>query len=251
MSDPKFDPAPPVQPATVSGFVAGFSDRRDDAGAALRRAFAVKGMAFTPRAMTPEPPREPEARPKHFTPADPDNDPTEGWDPLDPAPAPTTFIDPIEVARTTAYEEGIAAARAQAALETERNHALFADLAAAIGNDQRIDRDRLAAHLRQTVLHLVKLIVGEAGIDGDLLTRRVEAAAKLITDDAEAAVLRLNPHDLPLLDGKLPVNVFAAGDAAVERGGFVLESTATIVEDGPSLWLGQLIQAIDRAALPG
>jgi flagellar assembly protein FliH len=30
----------------------------------------------------------------------------------------------------------------------------------------------------------------------------------------------------------------------------VLESAATIVEDGPDLWIEQLAQAIDRAALP-
>lgn len=254
MSNLRFDPdqASPTA-AIATGFIAGFANRHDAAGAALRQAFAVRGMAFAPRDITPEPPREPQAepQPKHFTPADPDADPTEGWDPFDTGQQPTGFIDPVEAARTAAYEEGFAAARAQAAAETERNHALFADLAAAIGNDRRIDRDRLAAHLRQTVLHIVKLTCGETGVDGDLLTRRIGAAAKMIGDDAESAMLRLNPEDLPLLDGKLPPNVFAAGDTSVERGGFVLESAATIVEDGPSLWLSQLIQAIDRAALPG
>lgn len=252
MSDPAFDPHQSGPTATIAtGFVAGFASRHDAAGAALREAFAVKGKAFAPRDITPEPPREPEPQPRHFTPADPEADPTEGWDPFDAGQKHAGFIDPVETARTAGYEEGLAAARAQAAAETERNHALFADLAAAIGNDRRIDRDRLAGHLRQTVLHLVQKIVGDKGIDGDLLTRRVEAAAKMIGDDAESAMLRVNPEDLALLDGKLPANVFAAGDASVERGGFVLESSATIVEDGPSLWLSQLIQAIDRAALPG
>ena len=249
-----FDPAQGGPTATVAaGFVAGFASRRDAAGAPLRQAFAVKGMAFAPRDMTPEPPRppEPEAGPKHFTPADPEADPTEGWDPFDAAQTPTGFIDPIEAARTAAFEEGRAAARAEADAQAARDRKLLSDLAAAIGDDHRIDRDRLAAHLRQTVLHLVRTIVGEKGIDGDLLERRVAAAAGMIGDDAESAVLRLNPADLPLVEGRLPTNIFAAGDAALERGAFVLESAATIVEDGPSLWLSQLIQAIDRAALPG
>jgi flagellar assembly protein FliH len=53
-----------------------------------------------------------------------------------------------------------------------------------------------------------------------------------------------------LLEGRLPKTVFAAGDATVERGGFVIESASPIVEDGPGLWLEQLGQAIDRVALP-
>ena len=93
-------------------------------------------------------------------------------------------------------------------------------------------------------------MVGETEIDGDLLGRRVKLAAGMLADDAESAVLRLNPEDMKLVDGHLPENIFAAGDASVERGHFVLESSATIVEDGPGLWLEQLAQAIDRAALP-
>ncbi len=251
MSEPKFDAAPDPTASAAAGFIAGFASRHDAAGAALRHAFAVRGASFTPRDITPEPPREPEAKPKHFTPADPEADPTEGWDPFDAAQKPTGFIDPIEAARTAAYEEGLAAARAESAALNGRDQALLNDLAAAIASDHRIDRDRLAAHLRQTVMHLVKLIVGEKGVDEDLLVRRVEIAAGMIGDDAESALLRLNPEDLPLVEGKLPTNVFAAGDATVDRGSFVLESSATIVEDGPDLWLEQLALAIDRAALPG
>jgi flagellar assembly protein FliH len=249
MSDASFDPAQQGPAGTVASFVAGFASRHDAAGAALRHAFAVKEMPFTPRDMTPEPPRDP-AQPRHFTPADPEADPTEGWDPFDAAQKPTGFIDPIEAARTAAFEEGLAAARAESASQVERNFALLNELAAAISSDHRIDRERLAGHLRQTVMHLVRLIVGEQGVDGDLLTRRIEIAAGMIGDDAESAILRLNPEDMPLVDGKLPANIFAAGDAAIDRGKFVLESSATIVEDGPDLWLGQLAMAIDRAALP-
>src|SRR3546814_16503454 len=67
---------------------------------------------------------------------------------------------------------------------------------------------------------------------------------------AESALLRVNPADVALLDGKLPKNVFAAGDEGVQRGAFVLEAASTIVEDGPDLWLEQLGQAIDRIAVP-
>ena len=234
----------------LNEFVAGFASRHDQAGAALRRAFAAKSEAFSPRDMTPEPPPAPDARPRHFEPADRDGDPTEGWDPFDTTQQPSGFVDPIATAKALGYEEGVAAAMAQFAANAGRDRALIDGLTAAINDDRRVDRDRLAGHLRQTVMQLVRQLVGEAGIDADLLNRRVVLAAGMLADDAESAVLRLNPEDMPLVDGHLPSNIFAAGDINVERGHFVLESAATIVEDGPDLWIEQLAQAIDRAALP-
>ncbi|MEH3159979.1 MAG: hypothetical protein PGN08_14255 [Sphingomonas taxi] len=60
----------------------------------------------------------------------------------------------------------------------------------------------------------------------------------------------LHPDDLPLVAASLPKTIFAAGDAALARGSFVLESASTLVEDGPELWLGQLAAAIDRVPVP-
>lgn len=231
-------------------FIAGFASRHDQAGAALRRAFAARDGEFSPRDMTPEPPPSPDAQPRHFTPADRQTDPTEGWDPFDTTQQPSGFVDPIATARAAGYDEGVAAALAQAAANGERDRALIEGLVAAINDDRRIDRDRLAGHLRQTVMHLVRQMVGEAGIDEDLLNRRIALAAGMLGDDAESAVLRLHPDDVPLIERHLPENIFAAGDSTVQRGHFVLESAATIVEDGPDLWVDQLAQAIERAALP-
>jgi flagellar assembly protein FliH len=97
---------------------------------------------------------------------------------------------------------------------------------------------------------LVTKMIGETGIDGDLLTRRVASAAGMIGDDSESALLRMNPDDMPLVEGKLPENIFAVADPHVQRGHFALESSATIVEDGPDQWLEQLAQVIDRTGLP-
>jgi len=108
----------------------------------------------------------------------------------------------------------------------------------------------MAGQLRQTVLFLVTKLVGEIGVAPELLARRIEAAAELLADSAEAAMLRVHPDDVALLEGKLPKAVFAIGDAAIVRGGFVLESASTIVEDNPELWLEQLAQAIERVAVP-
>ena len=63
-------------------------------------------------------------------------------------------------------------------------------------------------------------------------------------------MLRVHPDDVALLEGRLPKSIFAAGDPAVARGSFVLESASTIVEDGPELWLDQLAQAIERVPVP-
>ncbi len=234
----------------ASNFVAGFAGRRDAAGAALRQAYAAKGVAFAPRDITPTPPGEP-AQPRHFSPAETDANPTEGWDPLDAAQPATGFIDPVQTARQQGYDEGLAEAIANGGRLGERDQALLDGLVAAIADDRRVDRERLAAHLRATVLLLVTKMVGEAGVDADLLTRRVAAAARIIGDDIESALLRLNPDDMALVEGKLPGNIFAAADANVARGHFVLESSATIVEDGPDQWLEQLAQVIDRTGLPG
>ena len=231
-------------------FVAGFASRHDQAGAALRRAFAARGGAFEQRDMTPEPPPGPDTRPKHFTPADREADPTEGWDPFDTSQQASGFVDPVATAKAAGFDEGVAAALAQVTANADRDRAMLDGLVAAINDDRRIDRDRLAGHLRQAVLHLVRTMVGESEVDGELFNRRVALAAGMLADDAESAVLRLNPEDIKLVEGRLPDNIFAAGDAAVERGHFVLESSATIVEDGPDLWLDQLAHALDRAALP-
>ena len=136
--------------AVASGFVAGFAGRRDAAGAALRQAYASKGVAFAPRDITPTPPGDP-AQPRHFSPADTDANPTEGWDPFDAGQQPTGFVDPVEAARTQGYEEGLAAALANGGRLGERDQNLLDGLVRAIADDRRIDRERLAAHLRSTV----------------------------------------------------------------------------------------------------
>ena len=82
---------------------------------------------------------------------------------------------------------------------------------------------------------------------------REEARKRLsdmLADSAESALLRLHPEDVPFVQGKLPATVFPVGDPHVQRGGFVIESASTIVEDGPDLWLEQLAQAIDRVPIP-
>lgn len=241
----------------MSEFVVGFTTRNEGVAQALQAAFAIKPAGFAPADIKDRVGGRPSHfspqanEPKHFHPADASHNPTAGWDPFtatdDASPG---FADPISAAHARGVAEGRAAALAEMGEGDSRDAALLAQLAEALKADDRFDRAQLARRMRQTVLFLVAKLIGETGIAPDLLANRIEAATDMLADAAESAMLRVHPDDVALLDGKLPKTVFAVGDAAVQRGGFVLESASTIVEDGPDLWLEQLAQAIDRIALP-
>lgn len=246
----------------MSEFTAGFTARHNAAAEALHRAFGVAGTIFSPsdikaRAESRQPRTfAPETGPRHFSPADRDTNPTEGWDPFaatgeaNGEPEVQGFIDPIQAARDLGYAEGKAAGLSEASAKSARDRDLVETLRAELATAGQLDRERVAAQLRQTVMLLVSRLIGEVGVDGALLAKRISAATDMLADSAESALLRLNPEDLPLVEGHLPKTVFASGDASVARGAFVLESASTIVEDSPALWLDQLAQAIDRVALP-
>ena len=242
----------------MSEFTAGFAARHEGVARALQLAFDTPREGFAPydigaravgrsRPVSFSPPAE---SPKHFHPADSGSNPTEGWDPFTATESSAGFTDPIATAHAAGYAEGMAAAIAELGVTGARDKALLGQLADALRSDGRLDRERMARQLRQTVLFLVSRLIGEAGISPDILARRIDSAAEMLADSAESALLRVHPDDVPLLEGKLPKAVFAVGDANVLRGSFVLESASTIVEDGPELWLEQLAHAIDHVAVP-
>jgi flagellar assembly protein FliH len=229
----------------ASVFTAGFAARHAAAADVLQAAFSPP-PGFAPR----DPRARANGRPRHFSPADPTARPTEGWNPLDADAEPSVFIDPVEAAHAAGYAEGLAAATIAARDDASRDETLLAELVTALKSGGQLDRERTAAHLRQTVMFLVKQLVGDVGISADMLAGRIEAAADLLADAAESALLRLHPDDVKLVEGKLPKTVFAAGDVTLTRGSFVLESASTLIEDGPGLWLEQLTAAIDRVPVP-
>ncbi|WP_260597341.1 flagellar assembly protein FliH [Sphingomonas endolithica] len=238
----------------ASGFMAGFAARHDAAAQVLHQAFDRPSVGFAAHDLRDRAARSgpvgfaPQAAgPKHFSPANAASNPTEGWDPFD---ATVPCADPTATAHAAGYAEGIAAALAEAGATGERDRALLAKLGEALRATERFDREKMARQLRQTVLFLVTKLVGEIGISADILARRIESAAEMLSDGAESALLRVHPDDVALLDGRLPDSVFSVGDAGIARGSFVLEAASTIVEDGPALWLEQLAQVIDRVAVP-
>lgn len=233
----------------MSDFAPGFAGRIRVAENVLQRAFAApEGFAATNVSQIGRRASDP-VTPRHFSPADPANNPTEGWDPF-AAEASIPAGDSVTAAHAAGFAEGRAAALAEIEQSHAREAALLEQVSQALAKGAHFDRERMAAHLRQTVLHLVTQVVGESGVAPDVLARRIDAATDLLADSAESALLRVHPDDVPLLEGKLPANVFAIGDPHVQRGGFVIESASTIVEDGPDLWLEQLAQAIDHVPIP-
>ncbi|MFX8043660.1 hypothetical protein ABTK79_19145, partial [Acinetobacter baumannii] len=90
--------------------------------------------------------------------------------------------DSMTSAGTNGYAEGFRDGYEQAALEQQRDTALIEGLAQALDAGVRVDRDMVAARLRQTVLFLVSKLVGEVGIAPDLLARRIQTAVDLVAD---------------------------------------------------------------------
>src|SRR3954471_11687652 len=101
----------------MSEFAPGFAGRIHAAAHVLQRAFG-EGTAFAAADVgsigrrgfeQPAP-----VSPRHFSPADPGANPTEGWDPFaaEVPVSPTVFVDPIAAAQEAGFAEGRAAALA-------------------------------------------------------------------------------------------------------------------------------------------
>lgn len=238
-----------------STFQAGLAARHDAAASVLRQAFSAKPIGFAPADLiarlrdVPATSAGPSG-PKHFTPADPAANPTEGWDPLDPTSTAPCFVDPLAAAHAAGYAEGVAATTTAITEAGARDRAMIATLVEQLQSGGQLDREGVAKRLRQTVLFLVSKLIGETGVVPELLAGRIEAAAELLADAAESAILRVHPDDVALLEGRLPRTIFPVGDATISRGSFVLEAASTIVEDGPELWLEQLAHAIEHVPVP-
>ncbi len=256
-------------------FVVGMPSRADAAALTRTRARSDVAPGFTPAdliarieeafgARSPAPASAPAGetaaadtfgeaagdQPRHFSPADAEANPTAGWDMLDAdAPIPPC-VEQVEAARIAGYHEGLADAAIAADAVVSRERELLEAVAGAMKAGGAIDRVALAEALRRTVTMLVTQLVGEIGVSAPLLVARVEAATELLADASESAMLRVHPDDLPLIEGRVPGTVFPVGDEGVARGSFVMEAASTIVEDGPAMWLDQLTQAIERAAVP-
>jgi len=170
-----------------------------------------------------------------------------------PEPPPASeqaveILPPVDEAEVFAagFAEGERVAREAYASDVAACARLMARLSGSAAFDRAMLRDRL----RDTVLALVSQVIGECDVSPQLLGKRVERAIGYLADVTEPARLYLHPEDLAMIAGGLAANVAPVADAAIDRGGFRLETLSATIEDGPALWLDQLSAALDGIALP-
>lgn len=154
-----------------------------------------------------------------------------------------------EAIRAEAFAQGWEEGRRTAEQEFAADREVLARLLESLDVLRPEPTNALALLLAETVDRLVRQIVGLAGVDGDLLTARAEAAAALIGEETEPARLRLNPADLPLIDAaRIPVAI--VGDSGLARGSLVLETGQGWIEDGPAVRLDRLRAELDLMGAP-
>ena len=107
----------------------------------------------------------------------------------------------------------------------------------------------LALLLAETVDRLVRQVIGEVEIDGQLLIARAQAAAALVAKEVEPTRLRAHPDDIVYLEaGKLQIPLHP--DPSLGRGAIVLETGHGWIEDGPAVRLDRLRAELDKMAAP-
>ncbi len=158
------------------------------------------------------------------------------------------MLDP-EQQQAEAFAQGFEQGRRSVELEFQAEREALSRLAEGLEVLRPQETNALALLLAETVDRLVRQVIGEVAPDGALLTARAEAAAALIGQETDAARLRLNPADLPLIvSARIPVEI--VGDEAIERGGLLLETGQGWIEDGPSVRLDRLRAELDRMGAP-
>lgn len=163
----------------------------------------------------------------------------------EPVPATIAQVDDV---RATAFTEGYNEGRRTVELEVAAERDAIARLAETLEVLQPEPSHDLAAMLAETVERLVRQIVGEVSLDGDLLLQRASAVAALVAEDAAPTRMRLHPDDLARLEGAdLPVERVA--DPLLAPGTVLLEAGDGWIEDGPEVGLEKLRIALDRMGI--
>jgi flagellar assembly protein FliH len=101
------------------------------------------------------------------------------------------------------------------------------------------DNEELTFLLRDTVMRLVRGIVGEVSANSQFLDQQVQQAMSVLTEADNARTLLLNPDDITLLaDINLPLPVQA--DPDLPRGAIRIACSDGWIEHGPGFALGRL-----------
>ncbi|WP_182466752.1 FliH/SctL family protein [Sphingomonas gilva] len=150
--------------------------------------------------------------------------------------------------REAGYREGLAEGRAQALAEFEEQRQALVALAENLAACRSEPPEMLASVLAEVVGRLVAQIVGETEIDPALVRERVDAVARLVTEQAGPARLRLHPADVVMLTGAA-LDCEIVADPALIPGSVVCETATGWIEHGPEAGMDRLRQALDQLAV--
>ena len=163
--------------------------------------------------------------------------------------AAATTLDPDDL-RARSWNEGYAAgcAETQHAADVAATEQAAArcrielTLARLDADQQELLRQRLFAAIEV----LCEASLAPLLLDRNALTARVERAAAMLARADDERVLRLNPADIELVAGSLPIGLELRPDPALERGALRLETANGGVEDGPAHWRRAIAEALTQ-----
>lgn len=178
------------------------------------------------------------------TPVFPDEAGGDGPFPTAAVPEPEIDADAIAM---EAFAQGFAEGRRVAGVELADERRSMQQLVATLETLQPEPPAALAGLIAETVGRLVRQIVGEAAVDGDLLLARAQAAAALVVEETKPR-LRLSPADkAQLADAGLAIELVA--DPALAPGTILVETPDGWIEDGPQAALARLATQLDRMGI--
>jgi flagellar assembly protein FliH len=152
--------------------------------------------------------------------------------------------DAREQSYADGYSHGMTDALARARLEQDAQDTARQQIELAFAQLFDADRPRIEARLRETVLVLCDHLLAPLVTDAHALSVRITSALDLLRRTEDERVLRLNPEDVALVEGRLPRDLRVEADPSVERGGLRIEHPDGGVEDGPAQWHRMLAEAL-------
>lgn len=144
--------------------------------------------------------------------------------------------DPLAEAFEQGFNEGIAAAQAELALQEAERAAASETIELALYRMDQQGAQEMAERLRQTVLALCEQAVLPLAVEPEGLTARISRAVAMLQRAQDEKRVLLHPDDLALVATRLPPDLLVEADPSVERGGLRIETPDGGVEDGPSQW---------------
>lgn len=167
-----------------------------------------------------------------------------------PVPPPADPVDPVEQASAEGFAQGFDEGMRIATEGFAADEEAKARLARALEQIAPAANGALSSLLSAAVLRLVTQVVGTAGVDTALLTKRVEAVAAFIEEEQGRKSLRLHPDDIALLAGH-EFGFALSPDPALTRGSVRLDTAEGWIEDGPDVQLSRLKAMLDSMEGPG